>query len=79
MLWGIPLIRPEAALVAIQFRSPKLVVSTTSVSPSQRPRESPSKSRTVGGSGGRSSSGMIRASWIISEWITTKSFVCTIW
>ena len=45
--------RPDAALVAIQLRSVKLVVSTTSVSPSQRPRESPSNSRTLGGSGGR--------------------------
>ena len=58
-LCGIPLMRPDAALVAIQFRSLKFVVSTTSVSPSQRPRESPSTRRTVGGRCGRPSSGMI--------------------
>ena len=48
-LWGMPLIRPVAALVAIQPLPLKLVVSTTRVFPSQRPRESPSQLRTSAG------------------------------
>src|SRR5215208_496052 len=40
----------------------KFVVSTTSVLPSQRPRESPSQPRTLDGGCGRPFSGMIRTS-----------------
>src|SRR5947208_4679031 len=40
----------------------KFVVSTTSVLPSQRPRESPSQFRTLDGRCGRPSRGMMRAS-----------------
>ena len=44
--------------------SVKLIVSTTSVVPSHRPRESPIHCRTVPCA--RPSMGMMRASWIIS-------------
>ena len=58
--------------------SPKLVVSTTSASPSQCPTESPSHFRTVGG---RCSLFMrtMRASCTISVRIITEFGVCTIW
>ena len=45
----------------------KLVVSTTSVFPSQRPRESPLHCRTPWGRCGRPSRGMTRVSWIASR------------
>ena len=60
----------------------KLVVSTTSVSPSQRPRESPIHCRTPSGRCDRPSSGMTRELWTISFSSTTWSSVwntCTFW
>ena len=51
--------------------SVKFVVVTTSVLPSQRPRESPIHWRMAGDAWGRPSSGMMRTSWIISVRITT--------
>ena len=48
----------------------KLVVSITSVLPSQRPRESPMYERTPSPTCLRPSSGITRASWIISAMIT---------
>jgi len=58
--------------------SEKFVVSTTSVSPSQRPTESPIHFVTLFG---RCSAFMrtTRASCTISVRISTESFVCTIW
>ena len=49
----------------------KLVVSTTSVLPSQRPRETPIHWRIFSSGCGRPSSGTIRTSWIISVRIIT--------
>ena len=51
--------------------SVKFFVSTTSVSPSQRPRESPTHWRTFGGRCVRPSRGMMRALWTISLSSTT--------
>src|SRR4051794_21054608 len=53
----------------------KLVVSMTSVSPSQWPCESPFHCFTAADGCGRSSSGMVRASWIISVIIITEAGV----
>ena len=50
----------------------KLVVSTTRVSPSQRPCELPSHEVSCGPSFGRGVVGTTRVSWIISFWIATK-------
>src|SRR5438874_11849419 len=44
----------------------------TSVSPSQRPRESPTHSRTFADGCGRPSSGTIRAEWTISDRKSTR-------
>ena len=57
----------------------KLVVSTTRVSPSQRPRDRPIHCCRPGGGAAAPSSGMIRASWIISDRIITWSAACTMW
>ena len=57
--------------------SRKLVVSTTSVSPSQWPTESPSQLRISGGACSWFIR-MMRASWTISTWTITVSSVCTI-
>src|SRR5437764_1252946 len=48
----------------------KVLVSTTSVAPSQRPRESPDHERIF--VWGRPSVGMMRALWMFSVTITTK-------
>ena len=57
----------------------KFAVSTTSVSPSQRPRELPSHWRRSSGSGARPSRGTMRASCTISFRMTTCSAVWKIW
>ena len=57
----------------------KLVVSTTRVSPSQRPRELPSHWRRSSGSGARPSRGTMRESCTISWRMTTWSAVWKIW
>ena len=57
-LCGTPLSHPAATLVAIQPFPLKLVVSTTSVSPSQRPRESPSHDLRLASRCGRPSRGI---------------------
>ena len=54
-------------------RSEKLRLSTTSVSPSHRPRESPFNCRRPAGRWSRGSSGTMRASWTISFRMTTWS------
>ena len=57
----------------------RLVVSTTSVSPSQRARELP---MALGGpttAGAASPIGMSRVSWYISIWMPTWSGVWKIW
>ena len=53
-------------------RALRLVVSTTSVSPSQRPCALPSHEVSAGPSFGRGVVGITRVSWIISFWIATK-------
>src|SRR5262249_3468703 len=60
-----------------KFDTEKLIVSTTSVSPSQRPRESPAHCRMR--PCGRPSSGTIRELWIISFSSKTVSFACAMW
>ena len=56
-----------------------LVVSTTSVSPSHRPRGTPIHCRVASGAWGRSSRGMMRALWSCSSRIITWSRFCTMW
>ena len=65
-LVGIPEVPLLGPTIAIGERPLKLVVSTTSVFPSHRPRELPSQPVMFPWSRGRPSSGMIRCSWIIS-------------
>src|SRR5580698_108493 len=62
-----------------EYSSEKFVVSTTSVLPSQCPRESPIHWRILLATWGLPSSGMMRALWIISFRITTRSRDCRIW
>ena len=71
--------RRSPACEPLKFVLPeKLVVSTTSASPSQRPRGSPCHWRMPSATCGRPSSGITRVSWIISMWTTTWSGVCSI-
>ena len=71
---------PTALVISglkLDVLSVKFVVSTTSVAPSQRARESPIHCRSPGGRCARPSSGTIRASWTISLRTTTWSGVCS--
>ena len=77
LLVGMPFSRRPAALDAIQPRLWKFLDSTTRVSPSQRPRESPIHMRMFPSMCGWSEIGMMRTSWIISCWMTKWSGVCT--
>jgi hypothetical protein len=54
-------------------RSVKLLDSTTSVLPSQRPRALPANCRNSRSSGGASPSRTVRVSWIISDVMVTNS------
>ena len=76
LLTAMPLSRAPAPLDAIQPRLWKFFVSTTSVSPSQCARASPIHCRMLSSANGLSRNGMIRASWIISCWMTKWSGVC---
>jgi hypothetical protein len=72
VLVGMPAVPLLGPTMTIGERPLKLVVSTTSVSPSKWPRELPSQRGHAGRRCGRPSSGMKRCSWIISWLITTQ-------
>ena len=61
----------DVPALSIQVRPFTFVTSTTSVFPSQRPRESPRYSRTLSGRWGRGVVGMTRCEWEYSRRCTT--------